>query len=323
MHLHHHRRHPLVAFITCGLFSASAVMAADGGGLGISPGIVLIEDAPPGVRLDLGAQGLNIQVSNAGGTDEDFELVAIVPGPDEIASYEAGYEPLPDASWVHLDHNVLKVPAHGTAHAGVTLDIPLKPELANRHFMLYVEAGPKSTAALGAALRVRARVMIETAVDPHPGALEHAAGIALAPGRVEMVPHGDGGWSGEVEITNHDDHPATYDLLTLRQAYGAGEEERRNRFFGARQTGLMDQDWALPDTASFTLAPGATRLLHLAAKPARALQADEQVDEVLFLARRAGPGLSAKQRRHLAGADYERSELIRLRYSAPPAATKP
>jgi hypothetical protein len=137
-----------------------------------------------------------------------------------------------------------------------------------------------------------------------------------------MVPHGDGGWSGELEITNHADHAATYDLLTLRQGYGAGEEDRRERFFGARQTGLMDQDWAVPDTASFTLAPGATRLLHLTAKPTRALKTGEQVDEVLFLARRAGPEVPTKQRRHLAGADYERSELIRLRYSAPPA-TKP
>ncbi|MBA3938600.1 MAG: hypothetical protein H0X38_14190 [Planctomycetes bacterium] len=323
MYLHHPRRHPLVAFIVCGFFAATTASAAEGGGLGISPGIILIEDAPPGVKLDLGAQGLNIQVSNDAGTEMDFDLVAIVPGPDEIGAYEAGYEPLPDASWVHIEHEHVTVPAHGTAHSGITLDIPARAELANRHFMLYVEAGPKPTAALGAVLRVRARVLLETATDAHPGALEHAAGIALAPGRVEMVPHGDGGWSGEVEITNHADHPATYDLLTLRQVYGAGEEERRDRFFGARQTGLLDQDWAIPDTASFTLAPGATRLLHLAAKPARALKADEQVDEVLFLARRAGPGIPAKQRRRLAGADYERSELIRLRYSAPPAATKP
>lgn len=323
MYRHHPRRHPLVAFIACGLFMAPALMAADGGGLGISPGIVLIEDAPPGVKLDLGAQGLSIQVSNNGGTEEDFDLIAIVPGPDDIGSYEAGYEPLPDPSWVHLAHEVLKIPAHGSAHAGLTLDIPARAELANRHFMLYVEAGPKPTGALGAVLRVRARVLIETAADAHPGALEHAGGIALAPGRVEMVPHGDGAWSGEVEITNHADQPATYDLLTLRQAYGSGDEDRRARFFGAGQTGLTDQDWAVPDTASFTLAPGATRLLHLGAKPGRALTGGEQVDEVLFLARRAGPEVPAKQRRHLAGAEYARTELIRLRYSAPPTATKP
>ena len=316
MHRHHPRRHPLVAFIACALLSASALDAADGGGLGISPGIILIQDAPPGVKLDLGARGLNIQVRNDGGAAEDFDLVAIVPGADEIGAYEAGYEPLPDASWVHLEHDLVTVPAHGTAHAGLTLDLPARPELANRRFMLYIEAGPRPTAALGTVLRVRARALIETASDARPGASAHPAEIALAPGLVEMARRGDGAWGGEVEVTNHADHAATFDLLSLRQAYGPGEEDRRQRFFGAGQTALTDQDWALPDAATFTLAPGATRLLHLAATPSRALRPGEQVDEVLFLARRAGADVPARQRRHLAGADYERSALIRLRYRA-------
>ena len=321
MNRHHSRRYALVTFLLYGLFSNSALPAADAG-LGISPGVSLIEDAPLGIQYDLGTQGLDIQVSNRGDMDDLFEVVAVVPSRDQIASFEAGYEPFPDISWVHLHHETLNIPAHGTAHDSLVLDIPARPDLSNRHFVLFVEASPKPTAPISAILRVRARVLIETVANAHPGTLAQPGGTDLAPGRIEMVPHGDGLWSGEVEITNNANHPATYDLLTLRQAYGPGEEDRRTRFFGLKQKGLIDQDWVMPDTSSFVLPPGATRDLHLIAKPLRALETGEQVDEVLFLARRAVAELPLLQRRRLAGTDYDRSEIIRLRYSAAPLPTK-
>jgi hypothetical protein len=322
MHRHRPRRPRLAPIIACVLSGIACLTAADGG-IGIAPGIILIEDAPLGMKLDLGAQGLTVQVSNGGAQAETFELKAIVPGPDEIQAYEAGYEPLPDPAWVRLEHAQVEVPAHGTARAGITLDFPDRPELANRHFMLYIEAGPKATASLGAVLRVRARAMIETAVDAHPGATSHPAAIAVAPGRIDMARAADGGWSGEVAVANHGEQPATFDLLTLRQAYGAGDEDRRTRFFGSGQTALVDADWAVPDSAGFTLAPGATRTVQLRAKPPRALKPDEQVDEVLFLARRAGPDVPAQRRRRLNGVDYDRGELLRLRYAAPREPAKP
>ncbi len=127
-------------------------------------------------------------------------------------------------------------------------------------------------------------------------------------------------WSGSVEVRNQGSHPATYDLLTLAQAYGVGEENRRARFFGSGQAGLIQEGWAIPEVTSFSLAAGAARVIRLTAKPSHAVKPADQVDEVLFLARRAEAADPQLRRRRLNGMEYNRSELLRLRYGdGPPA----
>jgi hypothetical protein len=315
IHRHRHRQ-PWLSLIAS-TWCALGALAAGDSGMGISPGIVLIEDAPVGTRLDLGAQGLRIAVRN--GSDEAMGVTVSVSAPaaTHIREFEAGYEPIPDPGWVHLEHSELTIPAHGTGTTGVIVDIPDRPELMNRHFMVFVETGPSIHAGLGAVLRVRARLMVETTIDPHPHITEHAAAIAVSPGRVAMERRADGTWSGQTEVVNHGSETASYDVLTLSQAYGAGEEDRRDRFVGGRQTALTRESWVVPDSTSFVLEPGAARTIHWTGTPARPLRADERVDEVLFIARRAAPGTPPALRRSFHGADYDRTELVRLRYAAP------
>jgi hypothetical protein len=313
------RNHPrllLIVLLGGGVLHPQALVHAGEGGLGISPGIILIEDAPVGTSLDLGARGLRISMTNGSAQEQVFGLTVVAPKPDEIRTYEAGFEPIPNVSWVHLGKSELTVAGHGGGSAGVTLDIPDRPELYNRHFMAFVDGGPWVKDQIGTVLHVRTRILLETAVSDGNEGLEHGGEIAVAPSRVNMQSGTGGIWSGQVRIRNNSTQEATYDLLTLQQAYGVGLENRRARFFGSGQTGLINQDWATSDAATFTLAPGAVHIVHVSAKPKRALKANERVDEVLFVARRAAEGLPAAQRRHLDDKDYARCELIRLTYSA-------
>lgn len=130
-----------------------------------------------------------------------------------------------------------------------------------------------------------------------------------------MASQADGSWSGRVEVRNGGSRLATFDLLTIAQAYGVGEESRRARFFGSGQTGVTQDGWAVPEVTSFTLEPGASRVVRFTGKPPRMPKPAEQVDEVFFLARRADAEDPPRRRRRLNNTDYNRSELLRLRYA--------
>ncbi len=289
-----------------------------GEGMGISPALVLIDDVQPGAVIDLGAKGLRYAVHNQGGVDQAFTMEVVKPLTYSLKAFEAGYEPLPVAAWLTLEQTTLTAPARGSASSGVTLSIPDTPEHWNRHYVIYVEVGVGNTVALGATLRVRARLLIETAVRDDDAAPATSV-IAVTPGRVGMTVTGQGGWEGQAVVRNQG-APATFDVLTLAELYPGALADRHPRYFPGHVVALADDTRVTPDATEFTLATGERRVVKLTTAPG-VTPGDKPIDAVRFIARRAAA--DATDVREAKGQRYDRIELLRLRHPAKETASAP
>lgn len=295
-----------------------------GEGMGIGPALVLIDDVRPGAVIDLGAKGLRYLVQNQGAVERVFALEIATPQAYSLKAFEAGYEPLPDASWLTLEHTTLTAPPRDTASSGLTLRIPDAPEHWNRHYVVYIEAGAGEKVALGATLRVRARLLIETAVRDDDAAPATSL-IAVTPGRVTMAPSGvsgvaaAGGWQGEATVRNQGP-AATFDVLTLAELYPGALADRHPRYFPGHVAALADDGKVTVAVREFTLATGESQVLKLTTA-AGVTPTDKPLDAVRFIARRAlGEGDDVRVAN---GRRYDRIELLRLRHGVAEAATAP
>lgn len=296
--------------LTLLLLALSVVRAGEG--IGIGPALVLVDDVRPGAVIDLGAKGLRYLVQNQGAVEQRFTLEVATPQAYSLKAFEAGYEPLPDASWLTLEHTALTAPPRGSADSGLTLRIPDAPEQWNRHYVVYIEAGVGEKVALGATLRVRARLLIETAVRDDDAAPATSV-IAVTPGRVGMMATAGGGWQGQATVRNQGP-PATFDVLTLAELYPGALADRHPRFIPGHVVAIADDAQVQVDVREFTLATGERQVLKLTTA-AGVTPADRAIDAVRFIARRAPP--EATDVREANGRRYDRIELLRLRHAPP------
>jgi hypothetical protein len=301
-----------------GLLLLAITAAIAGDGMGISPPLVLIDDVRPGTVIDLGAKGLRYAVHNQGEAEQAFTLEVVAPAAYSLKAFEAGYEPLPSAAWLTLARTSLVAPGKGSAASGVTLHIPDEPEHWNRHYVVYVEVGVGGQVALGATLRVRARLLIETAVREGDAA-GPASLIAVSPGRVEMAAAAGGGWQGGASVRNQGP-AATFDVLSMAALYPGPLADRRPRYIPGYVAALADEEGIAVDQPSFALGTGESRALRFTATAAVA-PGDKPIDVVRFIARRAAPG--ATDVREVAGQRYDRIELVRLRHPVKETAKAP
>lgn len=295
----------------------AAGLARAGEGMGVGPALVVIDDVTPGAVIDLGKKGLRYIAQNQGGVEKVLGFEITRPATYSIKEFEPGYEPLPDASWLTLEHTSLTVPPRSDGTSGVTIHIPDAPEYWNRHYVAYVEVGEGGKVALGATLRVRARLLIETAVRDEDAAPPTSI-IAVTPGRVSLTREQQG-WRGQAKIRNQGP-PATFDVLTLAEIYPGAFADRHHRYYPGHVRAIADDALVKTDVTEFTLARGESRVL-MVHSALGATPTDKAIDAVRFIARRAiaeaGDVREAKGRR------YDRIELLRLRHPVPETAPAP
>jgi hypothetical protein len=238
--------------------------------------------------------------------------------PYSLSSFECGFEYLPDASWVSVAPAQLEIPAGEQRLGQVTLTIPDRPEHWNRHYVICVETGMPVRTALGASLRMQARILVETAAKDVAPTVGPRGALGVAPSRIVMQTGKDKTWSGTAKVISGAEQEATYDVLTIGQVYPPALADRHVRFFSSNVTAQTQSPWATCQPASFTLAPGAIQQLTCRTQTTRPLNAKERVDEVFFIARRAFATTEAKHIREAAGQRYDRMELVRLIYLTAP-----
>jgi hypothetical protein len=306
----------LLCTVTVGV-CLSAAESSGGSGLAIAPGLSLIENVIPGKPLDLAVNGLPITIFNKSAGVLTAELVFSDYQPYSLASFECGFEYLPDKSWVTVTPLTQDIPGGEQRTGSVVLNIPDRPECWNRHYVVCVETGVPVRTALGATLRMQARILVETAAKDQPANVGPRGELGVTPSRISMVTGTDQTWSGTTTVMSSANAEATYDVLSIGQVYPPALADRHSRFFGTNVTAQTVRPWAIIEPSSFSLAAGATQRLTCTAKPERQPNGQERIDEVFFIARRALPSADAKHCREVAGHRYDRMELVRLIYTTP------
>ncbi len=309
-------RFALIGWMAAGI-SLSAAEPSSGSGLAIAPGLAFVENVVPGKPLDLAVNGLPITVFNKSAGVLTAELVFSDYQPYSLASFECGYEYLPDKSWVTVTPLTQDIPGGEQRTGSVVLNIPDRPECWNRHYVVCVETGIPVRTALGATLRMQARILVETAAKDQPANVGLRGELGVTPSRISMVTGTDHSWSGNATVMSSANAEATYDVLSIGQVYPPALADRHSRFFGTNVTAQTARPWAAVEPSSFSLAAGATQRLTCTAKPERQPNGQERIDEVFFIARRALPTTDAKHCREVSGQRYDRMELLRLIYATP------
>lgn len=304
----------LLALLACSL------SAADGGGLAIGPALILVRDVPVGRPFSLGeAAKVRYQVINNSNEDAVYQVKVVVPDAYSFSEFEKGYEPAPDVGWFRLDREEVAVPARSRIELDLTIAIPDRPELQNRHWIVCIEAGRPQAMALGAALRLRARIMLETVSATVAEADASGGEIALSPSVVDMLPQADGSWRGEARLRNNTALPADLDLLAAHEVYPGPMLEKAHRYFPRVDQAVLGERWATPGQPSVRLAASesGTVLFTAPARPAPA--AGVAREELVFVSRRVRGETVAQRAFTVGGQTYERMELLRLRYQPLPA----
>lgn len=302
------------------LIAGAMIVSTAEGGLALGPALILVRDVQVGRKFSLGEVAkVRYQLINNGDEAAVYSVKAVAPDSYNFAEFELGYEPAPDMAWFRLDREEVEVPAHGRAEVDLTVDIPDRPELRNRHWIVAIEAGRPQKMAIGAALRLRARIMLETEVAPPAGLTPGGAEIALAPAVVRMRQQADGGWLGETQIGNGTSAAAEYDVLTASDAYPGELSRKLPRYFERAADALLNERWAVPPATSLAVAALASGTLQLTAPAKAALNPGEARDEVVFVARRQRGETRPQGSFTAKGVVYERLELLRLRYEGPAA----
>jgi hypothetical protein len=303
------------------MISLPAAEQPGGSGLAIAPGLAFVENVIPGKPIDFAASGLPITIYNRSAHMLPAELVFSDYIPYTLASFECGFEYLPDKTWVTVTPQLQDIPAGEQRRGSIVLNIPDRPEHWNRHYVVCVDTGVPMPYALGATLRMQARILVETAAKEQPANVGPRGELGLTPSRISMQKQNDTVWSGTTTVMSNASTQSEYDVLTIGQVYPPALADRHSRFFNSTSTAQITPAWTTIEPQSFTLAAGATQQLTCSAKPNRQPQGQERIDEVYFIARRALPTTEAKHCREVAGQRYDRMELLRLIYPNPANST--
>lgn len=321
----------LICLSLC-LFSLGSLAAAEGGGVGLGPALILVRDLVPGETIDIGALS-NIQHSLVNNTGKKVDLEIAVKRPDNygFSQFECGYEPIDPRIILSLKREGKEAASHQFSldpdergGASLVLQVPEEPDLWNRHFVVYIEGGAPSKVAMGAALRMRARILIETAARSIPETVppsESQASIALSPSLITMQGQDTGSWNGQCLLQNNSNHEQIFDLIALKDVYHGKDSDKRMRFFENSKHALMNEQWAIAEQASVVLAAGDSQKLtfHSSTQKADFNTFKTWMDEIFFVARRYKqeshtPEEAKPELRQINGIDYDRIELLRLRY---------
>jgi hypothetical protein len=310
-------RHLLCGLIAVVSVAVSLYMPVNAGesGLALGPALILVREVPPGRPFTLHeAAQVRFHIENNSDEAGEFEVLCHIPIDAGIRSHEVGYEAPPQAAWFTLDKRLIQLAAHAKEEFDLQITIPDLPEHYNRHWMLYIEAGRASHTGIGATLRLRARVMLDTLVREGVGdAIGRTGLLGIDPGTAQMHVT-NGVWQGQARVRNNTKEPATYDVLRLDQVLLNDQADKRARYFDHAAMATRTA-WARPVEQTLTLAPGEERVVHFTTDATAALTA--AVEEVLFFAHRAPAGAESKNCREFLGRLYDSAGLVRLSFAIP------
>lgn len=289
------------------LFLIGNLLAEEG--LALRPAVILIQGVAPGQAFDMQtASGHGFVLINRSSAEAPVAGIATAPPGYHPSQYERGYEPPPRLDWFNLQPAAQLLQPGGEFAFSLKANIPDDPAFYNRHWMLYVESGPDPSLGLGAAIRLRARVLFETTPAPRQPGAPPAAIIDIAPSVVAMQQLPDGSWSGQTAIGNGAEETATFDLLRVADIFST-KLGRAHRYFPDPREAVLTEQWAYCKQESWNLTADAWQELQLQTSK-QELSAPRE--EVLFIARRVADTNEAVSTHK--GQAYDRFELLRLVY---------
>jgi hypothetical protein len=248
----------------------------------MGPGMIMLQDVPLGREVNLRKLGgLLFTVYNRSDQAQDYTLFCKRPGQGGLATWEKGYEEIPNAAWCYLEETSVTVPAKSEKQVGLIVNIPDEPENWNRKFMLAVilTSGKNDGTSIG--LAVACRVQIETAVRDQLAGASAAGGFALAPGTITVKARPGEAVSGVAQVRNDTGKRLEARIERLPEVYA--DPLKHPRYLSNGFQAHPGDAWLAPAQAGFALDPGAVLALTFSGKvPADAVPG-KPFEELAFI----------------------------------------
>lgn len=136
--------------------------------LRVSPGAFTATGIPVGAEKDF---GMDLKVYNTSAEEAKY-LLRVLPPEDVRQSSVAGYEPLPDPSWLYFkEGDTVTVPAGGSVGHGIMTRFPDKSDLRNRHFVAQVSVQPLSSGMFNTIIMPTYFLETESSTEAAPSGL--------------------------------------------------------------------------------------------------------------------------------------------------------
>lgn len=261
--------------------AAEAQSTAASGGLTMFPAMYTVREVPLGreVVLDiLGTPGFTVENNSDGFCY--YELRATGPREAGMPTWERGFEPIPESSWLRVDQQIIGVAPHARKLVKVYINIPDKAEFYNRHWVACVQLTSLSVPSISARLALCARIHIETKVRGDTDGFE-AGALSLTPACVSFSDFEAGDkLQAVVKVRNNTVEEGVYVIRRLRDIY-PGDRSRDRRYLspGYQWAG----DWSQFNVDQFKLARGKTFTLNLEGQIPADAQPDSLYEELIFI----------------------------------------
>src|SRR5664279_2476097 len=109
-------------------FAGLSILPMDLHAMSLAPGMFMLQDVPPGQEVKLRMiNGVLFTISNTANQAQDYTLTCRRPSQAGLATWEKGYEEIPDPTWCSLDETTITVPAKGDKQVGLVINIPDLP----------------------------------------------------------------------------------------------------------------------------------------------------------------------------------------------------
>lgn len=269
-----------------------ACAAAQAAGTGISPGLALVQDVPPGKEVNLAKAGQPITVINDTKVDGTFEAICTSLVGAGLDRWEFGYEDMPPG-WCWLKETSAEIKAGQKHDFELIVNVPDKPENYNRRFVVGVLARRNAGGGggTGISIQICSRIMIETLARDK---IEAPGGpLAVVPSEVVFI----GGRPGTelqlgARLFNNTSGERRCSAIRLEDFYPpeADEtEERKNsrvqkpvRYFGGDVSANRVSGW-VEAPADFTVPAGGSADVKLKVKIPADAAPGKTYEEVIFL----------------------------------------
>jgi len=249
-------------------------------GFGIGPGMLVAGNIPVGKEV---APGVEFEIHNYGKTPLALTIRALKPIEAGLATWEKGYEPIPDKAWCKLEKEKVEAAPESITKVKAIFNFPDDPKLSNRKFMVGVAlerdtSGNKGGA--GISLRMVSRLGIETvAREDVDGA--GASAVSFIP----SILRNNAAKSGQqylttLKIRNNREEAVTLTPKTLSEV--EADKEKYDRYFGFGRKAVIEESWIKKPDA-IALQPGETKTIQLQVHVPPGAKGDKVFEELLFL----------------------------------------
>jgi len=232
------------------------ITGSQGRGLTVEPGVMMIQNVTPGEPFDLyEVAQITLTINNRSDRARIFDIEPKIPS-EAMVNMVEGYSDIPDATWLRLEKNSLRLTPFSQGHIKMRVNVPKSDEFYNQNWAVALNVKTRPEPGEKLALAVKPIYYIETiAKENVRGKPYGVLGIVPSRIRLEEAALGRTRGAGEITIYNNDNKVHIYDITSYIPPEELTRKQKQKISLSAGYQWIEDERWILPAKRRVKIAP--------------------------------------------------------------------